>query len=140
MKKNCQNCSKEFTKPVSDSVKYFTERRRYCSAKCAGIARRGVSVSAGTQFKRGDNAGSKNHAWKSGRRKTARGYIEILVGVKQYRLEHRVIMERYLGRKLSTSEHVHHVNHVRDDNRIENLRLLTAKEHGTMHANERWAR
>lgn len=38
-------------------------------------------------------------------------------------LEHRVVMERKLGRYLVAGENVHHINGVRHDNRPENLEL-----------------
>lgn len=42
---------------------------------------------------------------------------------------HRFIMQNHLGRKLLTSEHVHHKNGVKTDNRVENLEIMTNSEH-----------
>ena len=49
--------------------------------------------------------------------------------------EHRVIAEWASGRKISKSEHVHHKNFIKSDNRPENLLIMDAKEHLAYHAN-----
>ncbi len=54
-----------------------------------------------------------------------------------YIMEHDLVMECYIGRWLNDDEIVHHKNHIRDDNRIENLQLMTFREHARLHMIER---
>jgi hypothetical protein len=51
-----------------------------------------------------------------------------------YVLMHRLIMENHLQRLLNHNEVVHHKNHNKHDNSIENLEILTTTEHSKLHA------
>lgn len=64
------------------------------------------------------------------------GYVEYTRGENKGRMEHRVLMESLLGRKLSRCEHVHHIDGDRANNDPSNLKLMTASEHAAHHATE----
>lgn len=51
------------------------------------------------------------------------GYMRININGKRV-LQHRYVMEQHIGRTLSPSEKIHHVNGNKVDNRIENLELI----------------
>lgn len=68
-------------------------------------------------------SGPDSSNWKGGRHISKEGYVRISVPRGGYKLEHRLVMERKLGRQLLPTETVHHVNGNRADNRLSNLQL-----------------
>lgn len=50
-----------------------------------------------------------------------------------YVFEHILVAENAIGRYLGPDESVHHLNHIRNDNRPENLVVVTDKDHEWYH-------
>jgi hypothetical protein len=121
----CILCGKSFQRSYRADNKY-----RFCSRTCAG-------KHALIRANKRDRTGSKNPAWKGGKTKRKDGYVYLneFENKKKIRtLEHRRVMELYLGRKLSKEEVVHHKNGTTSDNRIENLQLCKNQvEHLKLH-------
>ena len=73
--------------------------------------------------------------WKDG--KTSQPYVHVLVA-----LAFIPMPEKYYGIPIEKMD-VHHINFIRDDNRVENLVWLTKKEHHTLHKGtpvEQWTK
>ena len=122
-KRKCACCGKEF----------ITYNAKNCSRKC------GYEYIKKQQLLKG----IKNGMWKGGRTGGNGKYIYILkpkhpFSIKDgYVCEHRLIIEKKIGRYLLSNEIVHHINDIKDDNRIKNLKLMEKKEHDKFHAIKR---
>jgi hypothetical protein len=106
--RTCEYCKNEFV-PNSHMHK------KYCSATCRFTARSG-----------------SNHPMYHGGG-VWNGYRYISEKGKR-RVEHRIVMEQHLGRPLLKTEIVHHKDHNRLNNAIENLELMRShKAHREHH-------
>jgi hypothetical protein len=119
----CVICNKSFKKKGNSKT---------CSRDCYKIYRHNISKIFG----------EGNPNWKGGRYIDKHGYILVMnkehpfANNMGYVREHRLVVEKAIGRFLTKGEVVHHINHVRNDNRLENLQLLSKVEHDSMHLKE----
>ncbi len=125
-----QACS---TKGAQDARRDSTVQPRPCE-HCGSVFRPRPG-SAGRFCSRpctyAGSTGEKAAHWKGGRHVSSGGYVKVWApkghpaaqGNGGYVAEHRLVMERALGRYLERHETVHHINGDTQDNRLENLQL-----------------
>ena len=83
--------------------------------------------------------GEKSASWKGGRKRTNKGYISIMMpehrraDANGYALEHIVVFENACGITIPDDCCIHHLNGIKDDNRIENLCMMQRKAHTVFH-------
>lgn len=111
----CNNCSKEWWEGVS-------QKPLFCNKLCYIENQK-------------NRTKEKSNRWVGGRVKQF-GYWCIQQEDGGYKREHRLVMEKYLGRHLKKGEDIHHINGNRLDNGIENLLLVTSSEHHKIHYRE----
>ncbi len=123
--KICTGCKKIFKVNSNFRLKEV----KFCSCKCAGESLKKRYI------------GSGGPCWKGGVYTSTSGYIRIYSpnhphkDIKGYVLRSRLVMEKHLGRFLNPIEEIHHINGIRNDDRIENLKLFdTGNEHDSFHS------
>lgn len=112
--KNCYQCQTLIYYKLGEGIREWNSKK-FCSRKCLFKYRV-----------------RENHPlWKDGLKHRPDGYIRDSATDKYI---HRLVMEKKLGRKLKSFEHIHHIDSNPQNNNIKNLRLLTHSTHPKYHA------
>ena len=121
-----------------------TERRKQRQDRQRG-ERVAVGLPADGRGKHGNHAkGAAAGRWNTGKIMSPDGYVKVRVGrghyladSNGYAYEHLVVWVSAGNERPSAGNILHHINHDKTDNRIENLRLLRIGEHNQHHNDDK---
>lgn len=112
--RKCEVCENNFS-----IDKGWQRKKRFCSNKCRTAHRRISPRKRDCQIGHVTN-------YKD-------GYKQIKVSGRGWVPEHRYLVEQSIGRLLEKTEFIHHRNGDPQDNRIENLQIVSQSEHARLH-------
>lgn len=107
--KVCKKCGKNYGRENYNSLWDF-KQSKFCTRKCY------------LEY----NVGKNHPNFNGGVKHRSDGYLR---DSRTDRYIHRLIVEKNIGRKLKSNEHIHHKNGNPSDNRIENLIIMTNSAH-----------
>ncbi len=131
-------CYWEYKKGKPNNIVYTDELRQRFSVTKIGVSNPAYGKPSYFKGKkRQDISGNKHPNWRGGREMAGK-YIAVYAPGHPYAhkgkvREHRLVMEKHLGRILRPDEIVHHLNGDHTDNRLENLMVTNRKDHPSMH-------
>jgi len=112
----CNTCGKVTSRRLADIL---NSKHLYCSKECYWKSSKLSTKENSNRWK----GGVWNHD----------GYIYLRQEDGKYKAEHRIVMEKYLGRFLTNLEVIHHTDFDRSNNVISNLQIMTRAEHIEIH-------
>jgi len=126
----CYECGKKILRYIKPGeIKKY--EHHFCDKKCKGIWW-------------SKNFCGVNHPLYKGGIYKHHGYVCILKHDHPYCNSYgyvnrsRLVMEKFLDRLLEPNEEVHHINGIKDDDSIENLRVMIKREHSRLHGKKRF--
>ena len=133
---DAKTCSVECARQANLAKARKYERSHPGACKICGVqvARRSeYCKSCGNKYAGRSRSGEKHRSWKGGRSQDGKGYVHILVSPEarkghRYQPEHRLVWEQANG-PIPMGWVVHHINGIKNDNRLENLRAMPRETH-----------
>jgi len=100
--------------------------RKDSCPRCDGVKDKRAEMCKNCQSKYNHSRQGTGKGWRLHKKL---GYIYKCVGSSNTTFQHRYVMEKHIGRKLTSKEAVHHKDGDRTNNELDNLELMSRSEH-----------